>query len=219
MPVHNQGTLDFMSVEVELQHYSFMPKPAEIDLFKLKVASRLPALIFRYNPLHDLESLWWIAVWMMFTHRDDRVEQEPSNEDEESQSRYAERLFPRIINGSGRLDALKNHVVFLNMLLCLPEAFYAAASKLESIRQTLVEHYYLVEGGTEINEAAFGTIHELFLKEFSLAKSAVGVIQLRPLTQIYTLKRSRQNSAAAGSTSPTPNRTKRTKAAVISLRI
>jgi hypothetical protein len=204
-----------MSVEVELQHYSFMPKPAEIDLFKLKVASRLPAVTFRYNPLHDLESLWWIAVWMMFNHR---TEREPSSEDEESQSRYAERLFPRIIDGSGRLDALKNHVVFLNMLLCLPEAFYTAASKLESIRQALVQHYYLAEGDTEINEAAFRDIHELFLKEFSLAKGAVGDVQLRPLTKIHTLKRLRQNSVAAGGTSPTPNRTKRTKAAVIPLR-
>jgi hypothetical protein len=152
---------------------------------------------------------------MMFTHLDDRVEQqEPSNKDEEFQSRYAERLFPRIINGGGRLNALKNHAVFLNMLLCLPEAFYAAAAKLESIRQTFVEHYYLAEADSEINEA---TLHELILKEFSLAKGAVGVIQLRPLTKIYTLKHSRQNSAAAGSTSPTPNHTKKTKAAVTSL--
>ena len=157
-------------------------------LFIYAQASWLPALIFRYNPLHDLESLWRIAVWMMFTHRDDRVEQEPSNEDEESQSRYAECLFPWIINGSGRLNTLKNHVVFLNMLLCLPEAFYAATSKLESIRQTLVEHYYLVQGGTKINEAAFGTIHELFLKEFSLVKGAVGIIQLCPLFEAFAAK-------------------------------
>jgi hypothetical protein len=68
MPVHNQETLDFMSVKVELQ---IMPKLAEIDLFKLKVASRLPALTFHYNPLHDLESLWWIAVWIILTHLDD----------------------------------------------------------------------------------------------------------------------------------------------------
>jgi hypothetical protein len=74
------------------------------------------------------------------------VEQEPSNADEESWSRYAERPFPRIMNGSGRLNALKNRVVFLKVLLCLPEAFYATASKLESIRQTLGEHYYLAEG-------------------------------------------------------------------------
>jgi hypothetical protein len=121
--------------------------------------------------------------------------------------------------GSGRLDTLKNRVVFLNMLFCLPEAFYAAASKLESIRQTLGEHYYLAEGDTEINKAAFSNINELFLKEFSLAKGAVGVIQLRPLTKIYTLKCSRQNSAAAESISPTPNCTKRTKIAVISLQI
>jgi hypothetical protein len=56
-------------------------------------------------------------------------------------------------------------------------------------------------GDTEINKAVFCNIHELFLKEFSLAKGAIGIIQLRPLTKIYTLKRSRQNGAAAGSIS------------------
>jgi len=85
------------------------------------------------------------------------VGQEPSNEDEESRSQYAARPFPRIMNGSGRLDALKNHVVFLNILLCLPEAFYATASKLESIRYTLGEHYYLAEGDTKINKPRSAT--------------------------------------------------------------
>jgi hypothetical protein len=88
------------------------------------------------------------------------VEQETLNEDEESRLRYAGHPFPRIMNGSGRLDELKNWVLFLNILLCLPEAFYATASKLGSIRQTLGERYYLAEGDTKINKAVFCNIHK-----------------------------------------------------------
>jgi hypothetical protein len=150
----------------------------------------------------------------MFNHWDDRTDHELSSKDEKSQSWHAERLFPRIINGSGRLDALKNNNVLLNMLLCLPEVFYTVASKLESIIQALVRCYYIAEANREINTAAFIGIHKLLWKEFSWAKRTPGAIQLHPLTKIHSLKRLRHHSAV-GNTSPTPNPMKKAKAALI----
>ena len=40
-----------MAVEVETSRYIFHPKST-----------------FSYNPLHDLESLWWVGVWFLFCH-------------------------------------------------------------------------------------------------------------------------------------------------------
>jgi hypothetical protein len=40
-----------MAVEVELSLHIFYPKSN-----------------FHQNPLHDLESLWWVGVWFVFWH-------------------------------------------------------------------------------------------------------------------------------------------------------
>jgi len=168
MPVRNQGTFDFMSVEVELQHYSFIPKLAEIALFKPKVASRLPALTFYYNPLHDLESLWWIAVWIILTHLDD------------SRTRTIERgsripvaiccaPFPpdyewkwqtRCTKESRRVSQhtpLPSWSILHNRLEIGIDQINSSGTLLPC------------RGWHQNQQASFCNIHELFLKEFSLA--------------------------------------------------
>ena len=54
-----------MAVEVHLQRYLFRPPPPQLDSAALFAAlkSRKAKVEFRFNPLHDLESIWWIALW------------------------------------------------------------------------------------------------------------------------------------------------------------
>ena len=61
----SQGTAEFMAVEVHLQTYLFLPIPCALDKRSLVAVlrSKKPIPEFRFNPLHDLESIWWIALW------------------------------------------------------------------------------------------------------------------------------------------------------------
>ncbi|KAI6032186.1 hypothetical protein BKA83DRAFT_4210425 [Pisolithus microcarpus] len=82
------GTLEFMACEVEAQKYLFGP-------YRLKAPGEdrnwCP---FKFNPLHDMESLWWIATWTLYYHVDQKGGR-PSSE----QITQFYKLFP------GRLDA------------------------------------------------------------------------------------------------------------------
>ncbi|KAI6109094.1 hypothetical protein EDD16DRAFT_1608939, partial [Pisolithus croceorrhizus] len=51
-------TLDFTACEVEAPGHLFeprRPKPFDEDY----------SISFRLNPLHDMESIWWIATWTL----------------------------------------------------------------------------------------------------------------------------------------------------------
>ncbi|KAI5993491.1 hypothetical protein EDD15DRAFT_2548104, partial [Pisolithus albus] len=60
------GTLEFMACEVESEEYLFA-----------QVTVKAPGedrnwCPFKFNPLHDMESLWWIATWTLFYHVDQK---------------------------------------------------------------------------------------------------------------------------------------------------
>lgn len=107
-----QGTLDFMAAEVESETYSFLP-PSDLSS---DTAIEFP--VFRYNFLHDLESLWWVALWMIFNHRDDRDDAAHSNA--ERQAGCARMLFPRITLPYGRLSVLQNNATLYRAMANLP---------------------------------------------------------------------------------------------------
>jgi hypothetical protein len=50
-----KGTLDFMSVEVEKQSYRYLPPDSKVTFFY-------------HNSLQELESVWWLATWIIFFH-------------------------------------------------------------------------------------------------------------------------------------------------------
>ena len=68
--VSQQGTMEFMSIEVAARLSLFPPVEPEISETELdssddevslatRATTRVP---FSHNHLHDLESLWWVAV-------------------------------------------------------------------------------------------------------------------------------------------------------------
>ena len=67
--------MHFLSVEIAGLSYLFAPiTPAPTpedtgrfsDIYQHSVQPELP---WRFNHLHDLESLWWVAVWIVFNNR------------------------------------------------------------------------------------------------------------------------------------------------------
>ncbi|KAG8712745.1 hypothetical protein FRC09_019505 [Ceratobasidium sp. 395] len=58
------GAYEFTAIEVALSKYLHRPLPF-IDLSE-PIVPRAPPPPFRQNQLHDLESLWWICMWIAF---------------------------------------------------------------------------------------------------------------------------------------------------------
>ncbi|KAG8725766.1 hypothetical protein FRC11_001534, partial [Ceratobasidium sp. 423] len=86
------GTAAFMATEVALMSHHRLafpsvtePMDSEEEVHALAKSLRIqepsnPLPPFRHNPLHDMESIWWLCIWMMFylipsaSERDSRVQ-------------------------------------------------------------------------------------------------------------------------------------------------
>ncbi|EGO04175.1 hypothetical protein SERLA73DRAFT_67889 [Serpula lacrymans var. lacrymans S7.3] len=205
------GTLNFMAVEVEAQRYNF--KPSLADPLADAPTSRSA---FRYNPLHDLESMWWIGVWMIFNHRD--IEEMEDNIKEQIQQTQI--LFPEVLGGStGRGLVLKTEDWLVECLWCLPRSFRGPVVCLSTIRKILVDHYNAAEAvHGKINPAAFKGIHSSFIEQLRYPMKEAGKTALYSLVDILVKKRTRGQfetsrdppTGGYDRTSPTPQ-TKRQK--------
>ncbi|CUA71585.1 Germacrene C/D synthase [Rhizoctonia solani] len=68
------GTADFMATEVEFAEHHRLEelRQARINAHPDRVSTTWyenqvkPLPQFRHNPLHDMESIWWVCSWMMF---------------------------------------------------------------------------------------------------------------------------------------------------------
>ena len=81
--------MHFMATEVASQNYLFLPEHIE-------ETSNPP---FRMNLLHDLESQWWTAAWILFYHTDANS---PTQAIEEQQKSYY-KAFPLTFNAADRV--------------------------------------------------------------------------------------------------------------------
>ncbi|KAJ3986629.1 hypothetical protein F5890DRAFT_1502618, partial [Lentinula detonsa] len=115
------GTPFFMAAETLVHGYLFTPgnrklkhKQIDFDLVKKRVSKTrvaVPIIPFARNPLHDLESVWWIIVYVLFFNDDDSKN---SNDPMRRQTPMHE-LF------HGRLD-VSERGVFLRDFNRLPDA-------------------------------------------------------------------------------------------------
>lgn len=97
-----------------------------------KQSSAIPAddPVFVYNPLHDIESVWWIWVWVIFFYTDD-----PHGKVSQEQQDAFQTLFPSIISKGERV---------LNKRLdlkALPHKFRNLGIWAEETRHQLVKGY------------------------------------------------------------------------------
>ncbi|KAI5993565.1 hypothetical protein EDD15DRAFT_905565 [Pisolithus albus] len=119
------GTVDFMACEVEAQNY----------LFQLLGGSRPRRKVFRcpfrFNPLHDMESLWWTATWTLYYH----IDQEGGRPSSEQIAQFHE-LFP------GRLESSRFMTFSLELdYEVLPASFHDAGYEVEFMHQAIMVAY------------------------------------------------------------------------------
>ncbi|KAF7799146.1 hypothetical protein EIP86_010377 [Pleurotus ostreatoroseus] len=167
------GTDFFRAIEPDTGHYKFTPSgepPQEPEISKERfieiVFNDLPVeepprpplheneadflAPVRYNPLHDLESLWWVAVYFLLKWEveGDTSEESPQprnavNWNREKQRKYADEVF---YDRFSRFQIMTMPRIFnCNVLGVINPILYNAVKIMERIRLALVERYGQLE--------------------------------------------------------------------------
>ncbi|KAJ3556687.1 hypothetical protein NM688_g1888 [Phlebia brevispora] len=141
-PLGKTGTLNFVPVEVASGKYLF-----RVDTLKTLDKTWNPP-VFGYNPLHDLEALWWIAVYYTVNREVEIVDEEAADTqgDIEEQRGVAEDFFYDL---ETRQTVFLFNGYFAKQLQCLHPSLAEVAEILEDIRAILWEGYTNIEESTE----------------------------------------------------------------------
>lgn len=156
--------MHFMSIEVAEQEYLFRPpltrpdasfteimqgiQQTDLKNATNKTEDKAAAARFSNNHLHDLESLWWVAVWMAFYNDLSRSKQpdeclSTDIRDVDHQLGLARTLFPPALESSRRQNSFQ--LSFMKRCKDLPSNKKTICGYLEGLRQILVKHYLIIE--------------------------------------------------------------------------
>lgn len=134
-----------------------------------------PKIPLRYNPLHDLESLWWVAVYFLFKREvlphvsdaEPRNGGEVANWDREKQRKSADAIFHN--SDSRYLIIMRNSGYFHQEFLpVVHPTMGPVGSILEDLRNDLVDRYLEVEKDpASINSTCAEGLYERFIAGFS----------------------------------------------------
>ena len=126
-----QGTYDFIAVEVEVGAYLNQTYMNQVDG------------VFSHNPLHDLESLWWVGVWFLLCHYDPgRIKDIPVQKHVEVVKQFGGTLFNNRIDPLSRRRALISTALLVNIQPgSFPTAIQHFILLLDLFREQLVVHY------------------------------------------------------------------------------
>jgi Fungal protein kinase len=140
----NKGTNQYEPVEVNGRTYLFRDAEDESE-----------GPVFKFNCIHDLESTWWIALWVLFHHTplDDE-------EDRKDQVVHAASLFPAVGTSLVRVAVFTQGRNIRKNLPSLHPSFRPATERLIVARKLLVQRYKIAEAGPSINEDAFDGLHQ-----------------------------------------------------------
>ncbi|KIP01109.1 hypothetical protein PHLGIDRAFT_123659 [Phlebiopsis gigantea 11061_1 CR5-6] len=118
---------------------------------KARVAKRAPRPAFKYNPLHDLESVWWVAVYVWLcscpVKNDAKMDQAAWSERLQAHARLATRVFR---NNDFRRSFLSVEDTLTEELELLLPSFAAIGEELDAVRETIMCTYLEAEEDTSM---------------------------------------------------------------------
>jgi hypothetical protein len=143
--------MHFMSIEVSAQQFLFKPSKKGVSSSVIeqriemneKTTSPVP---FSHNHLHDLESLWWVAVYMVvYNHfsKSQPLDDKPPIDLTQLQLRPARVLFPPILNSGSRIVCFRDS--FKKECSELPSDKQVICKYLDGLRQLLIQDYEILE--------------------------------------------------------------------------
>jgi hypothetical protein len=183
-----------MSIEVAAQEFLFPPESDTIEtefiigeVSNTNVTTEVP---FFHNHLHDLESLWWVAVWVVFYNY--ISEGTPSRDHSSSAIQdalvVAGTLFPPALNIITRHNGFQLPTSFLRTCGRLPRNKEVICDGLNSLRRRLVKHYRLIEAGYPESvdpDLSKDDIYEDFTQVFTTLETDTHDLELDYIPDIY----------------------------------
>ena len=177
--------MHFISIEAAVLQYLFAPskpvhpgyKALQDDLGSRSHAVQ-PMLPWRFNHLHDLESLWWVAVWIVFNNCFGKLDDSLSSSQEPEvpltpqapPDSIRAALFPSSLENVHRRDFFISR---FSEIQGLPEQYLMPFNALDIIRSLLIEHYEKIQSTlpTSINlNASSDDIYDYFMQVFNLLR-------------------------------------------------
>ena len=207
--------MHFMSIEVAAQDFLFVPseprlRPIELDEeTEQDEGTAQTEVPFSHNHLHDLESLWWVAVWMVFYNHFSKSQQsgeEPLSSllDAQRQLKLAGTLFPTYMKSIDRRDGFQRS--FLKTCGDLPSSKKAICAYLNALRRVIIRNYVLIESKlpqtVDLN-ASMDDIYEKFTEVFATSKEKYADFSLAFIPDIHAQLRVNLKRARAESTNDT----------------
>lgn len=170
---HRQGTPAFMPVEILDNIYYFRPKRTATYTGLSRVAELLEGLkqrptrerkpeIMRHNYLHDIESLWWIALYGLLTTVP-TGDRETKAKAAKKRLDYAKAIFRNRLQCSNERRALFLEREELEMLNRgrVPDGYEPVARYVVAAADLLAEAFCAFEADMGSHDSAeFGHVHE-----------------------------------------------------------
>ena len=153
MPIEVAGQMFLFAPRQSRPSANFIQKVQHIKQLKERAAANIKQdkhanLPFSHNHLHDLKSLWWVAIWIVFYNhfsKSQQPDEEPLSDLQvvERQLRLAGTLFPPIMKSTDRRDGFQTS--FSQVCEDLPHNKETICTYLDTLRTTLVNHYIAIE--------------------------------------------------------------------------
>ena len=156
-----------MSVEISRQSYLFAKlskdtdegkdsddyERRQVDKEKNPRTDDTPEGIY-YNYIHDLESVWWIAVWALFNfEKKDIGANEIDSQAAKQRKLNKDILFPGTVGNQDRIEFLSMRKKYAKKTKCLPEYFANLPTTLGTIAEAIIELYQSKELNYQVDES------------------------------------------------------------------
>ena len=125
--------------------------------------------VFHPNPIHDLESMWWLLIWFLFSHIPESSERLYDTEAVSQQSAARKTLF---FDRQERMLCLMTQTLFYEYGRKLDPLLGPLVDGADEILATLRDMYTKAEKSLPVPASAFYGVHEIMMA--SMEKNLVG---------------------------------------------
>ncbi|KAJ3983355.1 hypothetical protein F5890DRAFT_1523694 [Lentinula detonsa] len=172
-PIHEvrTGTYNFMASEVIAGCYLFDPE-LDSDLLndptQLLVADHISAPPFAFNPLHDMESIWWILIYLLYFNDDKQNIAHVELADARASKALA--LFTQEGQTYVRQKLLQCYLELTVERTCLPPSFKFVIAIARAFAAKLHAGYRKFEANLTLVDERHFEIHDYLVKALSLGR-------------------------------------------------
>ncbi|KAJ3743581.1 hypothetical protein DFH05DRAFT_1619103 [Lentinula detonsa] len=198
------GTFNFMASEVIAGRYLFQAA-LNSDLFddptQLLAEDCISALPFAFNPLHDMESIWWILIYLLYFNDDKQNVADADLADARASKALA--LFTQQGRTVDRQQFLQDYRELTVERSCLPPSFQFVIAVARAIAARLHVAYRDYEADLSIVDERSFDIHDYLIKALALARNnpQVNSVELVGVTRTQKRKMDEAESCRDDDTS------------------